>query len=454
MLKTPHFAARIAFLAVLLSASVFGEDRFLVTIQGDVTQVAQRHQLTVVRSFTGSATGTHVLAAPAGFDRTAVLRHLAADYLVTAAELDKLVELPGVASSVSTNPSVGNRALSALQLDGTPVYYFTSTAPAAYVNQAAGPIINLSRAHNMATGAKTKVAILDTGIDRTHPVLANSVGDGWDFLHSTSGGQEQMDLNQETTPILDQETTPILDQETTPILDGGTAVILKQETTPILDQETTPILDSKKYPAYGHGTMVAGLVHFVAPRALLMPVRVFAANGTATVSQVVQGILWAVDHGADVINMSFSTSQNSPALAAAVAYAQWKGVICVAAAGNDGLPTQVWPAAYRNVIGVASTDVFLIRSLFSNYGWPLVSLAAPGEGDITLYPGFHYAKVWGTSFSSPLVAGGAALLVDLRKNTDGDDAADALSHADYIGQQLGAGELDLYKACLAVKHGN
>jgi subtilisin family serine protease len=103
------------------------------------------------------------------------------------------------------------------------------------------------------------------------------------------------------------------------------------------------------------------------------------------------------------------------------------------------------------VIVVGSTNNFLVRSLFSNYGSPLVSLAAPGEADVTVYPGKHYAQVWGTSFSTPLVAGGAALLVDLSEKTDEVRAAAALAHAKFIGQQLGAGELDLYQACLAVK---
>jgi subtilisin family serine protease len=293
------------------------------------------------------------------------------------------------------------------------------------------------------------VAVIDTGIDRTHPVLAHSVGQGWDFVHGTTGGQELVDINQETTPILDQETTPILDQETTPILDGGTALILRQETTPILDQETTPILDSTKYPAYGHGTMVAGLVHLVAPNATLLPVRVFGANGAATLSQVIDGVYWAVEHGANVINMSFSTTQDSPQLKAALDYAVKKGVICVAAAGNDGKATQVWPAAYDTVMGIGSTNNQMIRSLFSNFGTPLVSLAAPGEGDVTVYPGSHYAQVWGTSFSAPLAAGGAALLVDIDKHTDESAANQALSQATFIGQELGAGELDLFRACLS-----
>jgi len=72
----------------------------------------------------------------------------------------------------------------------------------------------------LADGSGVNVAIVDTGIDFTHPVLAGSVAIGYDFVHNFAGGQELVDTNQETTPILDQETTPILDQETTPILDS------------------------------------------------------------------------------------------------------------------------------------------------------------------------------------------------------------------------------------------
>jgi len=272
-----------------------------------------------------------------------------------------------------------------------------------------------------------------------------SVVPGWDFVHSQPGGQEVADTNHETTPILDQETTPILDQETTPILDGGSAIILTQETTPILDQETTPILDGKKYPAYGHGTMVAGLIHLVAPKALIMPVKVFAADGTATISQIVEGIHWAVDHDASVINMSFSTVVPSEALKAAIGYANSKGVICVVSAGNDGKAEVVYPAAYPTAIDVASTNNQDVRSLFSNYGSE-IALAAPGEAVITTYPGNHYAMVWGTSFSAPLAAGGAALLVDIGDNLNPAQARTALTQAVKIGQELGAGELDLLQA--------
>jgi subtilisin family serine protease len=197
--------------------------------------------------------------------------------------------------------------------------------------------------------------------------------------------------------------------------------------------------------------MVAGLIHLVAPNATLMPVRVFAADGTATISQIVAGIYWAVDHGAQVINMSFSTKQSSALLQKALNYAFAKSVVSVSSAGNDGKSNQVWPAAYDNVIGVGSTNNSLTRSLFSNYG-DNASLAAPGEGLITTYPTRdnkqHYAEVWGTSFSGPLVAGAAALLVELDSRMNAPKAQGILRQSSSgIGDQgLGAGELDAYQA--------
>lgn len=417
----------------------------------DVAGVAARHGMTLVKSLLGSGAGIHVLTAPANQDAAQALQSLLSDPAVRTAETDGPVLLPGQKASAAVHPASAVQPV--LPIDATLTWYYRSSAAAGYVNQPAASLIGISAAHQMATG-KATVAVLDTGVDFLQPVLMGSVVPGWDFVSNQPGGQDVAGINQETTPILDQETTPILDQETTPILDGGTAIVLTQETTPILDQETTPILDTKQYPAYGHGTMVAGIIHLVAPMARLMPVKVFAADGTATISQIVEGIYWAVDHGADVINMSFSTKAPSDALADAIGYADSEGVICVAAAGNDGLPEVVFPAVYSSVIDVASTNNFEVRSLFSNYGRP-IEVAAPGEAVITTYPGNHYAVVWGTSFSSPLVAGAAALLVEIGNKPTPKQARFALMQAENIGQELGAGELDLLQSLQYLsKHGH
>jgi subtilisin family serine protease len=458
MSRKLHILGRAGLLLGLSCNAILAEDRYVIYTKGDVSQIAQRHGLKVVKSLSGSGNGHYVLSG-SGKSSQETLRELAADSQISSAETDGAVLLPGQRSGAAVHPS-GAPQGQGLPLDGTQAWYYTSLAAKGYLNQPAASVIGVAQSHTVAAG-NAKVAVIDTGIDRTNLVLAPSIGDGYDFVHGSPLGQERFDVNQETTPILDQETTPILDQETTPILDGGSAIILSQETTPILDQETTPILDSKKYPAYGHGTMVSGLIHLVAPKAMLLSARAFAADGTSTVSQIVEAIYWAVDHGANVINMSFSTAQNSAALQKAIDEANSRGVICVAAAGNDGQAILVWPAAYSNVIGVGSTNDSDVRSLFSNYGSE-VSLAAPGEALITTYPSTnagltqHYAEVWGTSFSSPLVAGTAALLVDIDSHMNGAQARNVFGQSSTpIGNQgLGAGELDAYQAVLNASRKN
>src|SRR5471030_2458621 len=427
MLKTLHTLTRIGLLTGLLSLAALAQNRYVVHLgTGNADSIAARHGMTVVKSLKGSGTGVHVLSAPRNSNSWKVMQDLAADMEVQSAETDSPILLPGLKAAAMVHPSSAPNA--AFPFDRTPTSYYRSFAANGYINQPTALLIQVSDAHKKSAGKGT-VAVLDTGIDNLQPVLAGSVSSGWDFVHNNPGGKELADINQETTPILDQETTPIL------------------------DQETTPILDSKKFPAYGHGTMVAGLIHLVAPKAMLMPVKVFAADGTATISQIVNGIYWAVDHDANVINMSFSTKEPSAALERAIAYANSKGVICVAAAGNDGQAEVVYPAAYSTVIDVASTSDSDVRSLFSNFGGQ-IALAAPGEAVITPYPGNRYAEVWGTSFSAPLVSGGAALLVGMGDDITPAQARNALMQAVKIGQELGAGELNLLQAVTSLdKHG-
>ena len=161
--------------------------------------------------------------------------------------------------------------------------------------------------------------------------------------------------------------------------------------------------------------MVAGIVHLVAPTARIMPLKAFSADGTSRTFDIVRAIYYAVDHGARVINLSFSASMASNEIARAINYATDRGVICVASVGNLGSEVVVYPGGFRNVVGVASTNSANppVRSSFSNFGDALVSLAAPGEAIITTYPGGAYAAAWGTSFSTPIVAGAAALLVQI-----------------------------------------
>ena len=449
--------ARAGFLIVAFLLRASAQDRYLIRAPiSEIGNIAARHHLTIIRSFEGSARNLHLVTAPAGEDVQRTMQGLQADALVQGVEPDFPISLPEMSAGVPLR-QMGLPAPAPLS-DHTLVKYYGTSAWDAYVNQPAAFVINVAQAHAFATGSGT-VAFLDTGVDFGQPVLGNSLVEGYDFTRDIPGGSEMADLDQSTDSILDQSTDSILDQSTDSILDQSTdsildqmvAFILNQSTTAILDQSTDSILDqnlSQLPSAFGHGTMVAGLIHLVAPTAKIMPVKVFTGAGTSVLSNIVSGIYWAVDHGANVINMSFSSTQSSQEMQNAINYANSQGVICVAAAGNAGEQIMVYPAGYHSaVMGVASTDNQDIRSTFSNYGNNLVTVAAPGEGVVTLYPGNNYAEGWGTSFSAPLVAGGAALLVQIQRNINEGQAAQAISQANSIGQGLGAGELDLFRAC-------
>ena len=314
------------------------------------------------------------------------------------------------------------------------VSYYNSAAWTGYVSQPAANALNLSAAHqNFATGAGT-VAFLDTGVDFSHPVLAPSLISGWDFTTNSPGGSDS------TCCQIDDSTTAILDDSTTSILDGGWGSVLDPSLLQLLGLLLPP-------RAYGNGTMVAGLIHLAAPTAQLMPVRVFNSNGTTTLFRILQGIHYATDHGANVINMSFSSLSASAELDAAINYATSHGVILVSSVGNGGSNITVYPAGFSGVMGVASTNDAGVMSQLSNYGNQLVTLAAPGEAVVTTYPGGAYAAGWGTSFSAPLIAGGVALLNQLDPADTQARAIRAFSAGSHPAPYLGLGLVDFFQAC-------
>ena len=439
-----HRCARIILLVLLVWGTAFADGYILRTHQAsDYPTVAARWGLTLVNTLSVED-GVFLVQAPPG---AVTPQALMTDPLVLEAETDAALILPEFSAGAPVKPA-GNPVPAPLGVDiqnkGSSFYY-TSSVWSQYLTQPAAAIIR-NPAYpffQFTNGFGAVVAVIDTGVDFSNSVLAPSLMayPGYDFTRSRLSGQEETD-------ILSQSTTEVLDQSTTEVLDGGSVMILNQSTTEVLDQSTTEVLDMNGAPlrAFGHGTMIAGLVHLVAPLAQIMPLKAFSADGSATLSNIVAAIYFAVDHGADVINMSFDSISDSQALRAAVQYADLHNVICVASVGNDGEKTsQIFPAAYSQVIGVASTNDFDVRSLFSNYGDSLVTVAAPGEGVVSTYPFNHWAAGWGTSFSAPLVAGGAALLVQLNPGIRGNGAAAAFQQGakDMPGQGLGGGRIDL-----------
>jgi subtilisin family serine protease len=271
-------------------------------------------------------------------------------------------DLPVAVSS--DNSWMSNQATAAVpdQLwDRTPIAYFSTTAWKSYLQQPATAIVGVREAHCglRATGGGI-VAVIDTGVDPDHPALAPLLTLGYDFTRSVQGGSEMADV----------------DQATAAVLDGVYGV--NQATAAVLDQATAAVLDDAAHSHFGHGTMVAGVVHLAAPAASIMPLKAFGSDGQGYTSDIVRAIKYATYRGAKVVNMSFSRSTPSPEIKRALDFATSQGVILVASAGNDGQSTMVYPAGYDNVMGVASTSNQDVRSSFSNYGANLVFVAAPG----------------------------------------------------------------------------
>ena len=165
--------------------------------------------------------------------------------------------------------------------------------------------------------------------------------------------------------------------------------------------------DGKYNTEVGHGTMIAGLIARVSPSSVIMPIRVFNADGTGTMMHVIEGIYYAVQNDAEVINMSFETNINSLALADALSGAYAQGAVLVASAGNEHSTAPHYPAALKNVIGVASVNSDNTLSTFSNYGVNAL-LVAPGNLLQSTYWNDKYASWSGTSFAAPFVAAEAA----------------------------------------------
>ena len=150
------------------------------------------------------------------------------------------------------------------------------------------------------------------------------------------------------------------------------------------------------------------------------------------------------------MSMSWNYSSYSAELAKAVQYANSHGVVSVAAAGNDGQQTVVYPGGLPGVIDVASTSNNDTQSSFTNYGAPPVWMSAPGENVVTTYPWGTYAAASGTSFSTPLAAGTAALMLGNNSNCPSWSVPWGLANADYTGYlDLGFGRLDTYQAMQA-----
>ena len=289
---------------------------------------------------------------------------------------------------------------------GTPQDYATQWAPAA---------LHLAQAQAIARGAGVRVAVIDTGVDTTHPALAGHLLPGFDFV--------------------DFDADP---SEVGSVLDAG----------------------------YGHGTHVAGLVEMVAPDARIIPIRALAPDGSGNAWVLGEALLYAVDpdgnpdtdDGAQVINLSLGSTTRTRLIDAITAIAscdpevdgdpvgdrsdpgyagdaarcgRGRGAVVVAAAGNDASKNvKEYPAAEsaRGLLAVAASNASGQIAAFSNYGgW--IDVAAPGEGITSTVPGGGYATWSGTSMAAPLAAGIAALVWSAQPALAADDVVKQIKKA-------------------------
>lgn len=251
-------------------------------------------------------------------------------------------------------------------VEGGTQTFFVSIAPAAYPNQPASRLLKLPATRNISTGQGVVVALLDTGISSHWAIDSQVLAGGYNFV---DGNADVSDVGN------------------------------------LLDDNGDGAVDEM----VGHGTFVSGLVSLVAPGCRLLPVKVLNSDGFGNSFTVAAGIYYAADHGASIINLSLYTPNESIVVAEAIAYANALGCTVVAAAGNESVQIPRYPAATKGVIAVAGTDSTDALASFSNVG-SYVAVSAPSVTLISTLPGNRFASCSGTSFSSALTSGTAAIV--------------------------------------------
>lgn len=291
-----------------------------------------------------------------------------------------------------------------------------------YRNQYAVDNLNLADAHRTTQGSGAVVAVVDTGVQLSHPALSGKLVAGYDYVD--------------------------MDRKPADVGDGR-------------DNDFDGVEDEM----VGHGTHVAGIVSLVAPQAKIMPVRALDTEGRGTTFTIAKAIRYATRNGADVVNLSLGTSRETELLEDLIGDdddddddggGSGKAVF-VSAAGNDANTRQQFPAAEDGAIAVSSVDSDRAKSDFTNYsstrypdGW--LDVAAPGTDIHAPFPNNRYATWSGTSMATPFVAGQAALVRSVRPGSSAscvagiiaataDKTALDAANPDYVGK-LGRGHAD------------
>ncbi len=399
----PPRTFKLTLAAVLLAAStqaradepLFEPDRVFVRLAPGISIAAihATYGTTVQPGQEIPSRRMFLLDVPSGVSESSLIDQLAFDARVERVDFNFYLE--------DANPEGSTRRM-----------YLGSTFTE-FQNDAAPGIIGVPTSFSQSRGAGTLIAILDTGVDSTHPLLASSIAPGgFNFI-------TQSTLTLDVAQGVDTNQNGEIDQ------------------------------------MFGHGTMIAGLALRVAPDARILPIVVLDSDGYSTIFRVAQGLYHALDNGATVANLSMGMEANPQLLREVIADVENQGLAVVASAGNRSTATPDFPAGTSplGTLAVASLDDAGVRADFSNYGsW--VSLSAPGVGIVSTVPGGGYGIASGTSLSAPLVSGALAAVASIcplispqeldqivRSRTVPVNA----QNPSYIGQ-LGSGQLHVARA--------
>ncbi|MDP1679825.1 MAG: S8 family serine peptidase [Candidatus Nitrotoga sp.] len=403
---TPSFARSLLLAAILAGCASLSHAAPSASAQGGGLVVAQDAGPTRTQPFAGWAKGRLLIAPRAGLAAGEFENALKPHNGKSRIHLKKLnahiVELPEDADEVEVMRELKkDNRLKYVELDMA-VTHDAAVSDPSYSSSWALPKIQAPLAWDSANGSGVTIAILDTGVDITHPDLAPNIVPGWNTY----------DNNSNTTDV------------------------------------------------YGHGTMVAGTAAMAANNSMgsagvawgakIMPVRISAPNGSVAYwSTVAQGIYWAADHGARVVNISYGGVSGSSTVQSAAQYLRNKGGVAVVSAGNTG--GLLGYAASDSMLVAAATDSNDLRASWSSYG-SYVDISAPGVSIYTTLRGGGYGNVSGTSFSSPIVAATAALMISANNNLSPADIDQILKSTAIdrgttgYDNYYGAGRVDAAKA--------
>jgi len=306
------------------------------------------------------------------------------------------VTLPAAASGAP--PFAGSGCIAFFDGDPTPSEYFDQPALAA---------LDVTAVHPFLSGTISTVAVIDTGIDATHPVLLGRVlPGGFDFVDRNAFPLEKSDG---------------------------------------IDNDLDGLVDE----AYGHGTHIAGTIVLLNPDARILPLRVLDSDGNGSSFAVAEAIYYAIASGADVINLSLGMDGESLAVRDAIDAAHDANIVVVAAAGNGGEKLVQFPARESHVLAIAAVDEFDTKAPFSSFG-KSVEFSAPGVNIYSAMPGDQYAWWSGTSMATSVVSGAVSLLHSLSGDpfdTDADDFLEETSKSIQwknpgFKEYLGEGRID------------